>query len=112
MLERTVESYFVEQVEAHGGEQRKLKWIGRRAGPDRFVKFLGVPVVLVELKRPGKGPRDDQAREHARLRAVGTDVRVIDSIQAVDNFIRDMTSGRSTVRVSLPPRYVRLGDET
>lgn len=90
MLEAKVEDYFVEQVEAHGGVQRKLKWIARRGGPDRFVKFLGAPVVLVELKRPGKTARPEQEREHARLRAAGVDVRVIDTKQAVDNFIRDM----------------------
>ncbi|KVK98627.1 hypothetical protein [Burkholderia ubonensis] len=94
MREANVEAYFVAQVKAHGGEQRKLKWIGRRHGPDRFVKFLGVPVVLVELKRPGKEPREGQEREIARLRAVGADVRVIDTKQGVDNFIRDMTAGR------------------
>ncbi|MGF6738466.1 VRR-NUC domain-containing protein [Paraburkholderia atlantica] len=103
MLEANVESYFVQQVEAHGGEQRKLKWIGRRAGPDRFVKFLGVPVVLVELKRPGAKPRDEQTREHKRLQSVGCDVRVIDTKQAVDNFIKDMTTWAK-------PRVV-LGDE-
>lgn len=94
MLERNVETYFVQQVEAHGGLQRKLEWVGRRHGMDRFVKFLGVPVVLVELKRPGKKPREGQEREIGRLRAVGVDVRVIDSRLGVDNFIRDMTSWR------------------
>lgn len=103
MLERDVEDYFVEQVEAHGGIHRKLRWIGRRAAPDRFVKFLGAAPVLVELKKPDKEPRDDQKREHARLRAVGCDVRVIDTRQAVDNFIADMTCGRA--------RRVVLGDE-
>ena len=95
MLELSVEAYFTAQVMAHGGEQRKLKWLGRRHGPDRFVKFLGVPVVLVELKRPGKTPREGQEREIARLRAVGCDVRVIDTKQGVDNFIRDMTTWKS-----------------
>lgn len=94
MLEASIEAYFVAQVKAHGGEQRKLKWIGRRHGPDRFVKFLGVPVVLVELKRPGSKPREGQEREIGRLRAVGADVRVIDTKQGVDNFIRDMTEWR------------------
>lgn len=103
MLERDVETYFVARVKAAGGVQRKLQWIGQRHGPDRFVKFLGVPVVLVELKRPGGTARAGQEREHARLRAVGTDVRVIDSVQAVDNFIRDMTEWRG--------RRVVLGDE-
>ncbi|MBN3809442.1 VRR-NUC domain-containing protein [Paraburkholderia sp. Ac-20347] len=94
MRESTVEAYFVARVKASGGEQRKLQWIGRRHGPDRFVKYLGVPVVLVELKRPGKTPREGQEREIARLRAVGCDVRVIDTKQGVDNFIRDMTEWR------------------
>ncbi|MEX3629650.1 MAG: VRR-NUC domain-containing protein [Burkholderia sp.] len=106
MLERAVEDYFVAQVKAHGGEQRKMRWIGRRSAMDRFVKFLGVPVVLVELKQPGEKPRPDQEREIARLRAVGVDVRVIDTRQAVDNFIRDMTGHRQC-----EPQRVVLGDE-
>lgn len=95
MLERDIEDYFIDQVHAHGGEQRKLQWIARRNGPDRFVKFLGVPVVLVELKKPGKTPRPGQEREIARLRAVGVDVRVIDTKAGVDAFIRDMTEWRA-----------------
>lgn len=106
MREATVEAYFIAQVKAHGGEQRKLQWIGRRHGPDRFVKFLGVPVVLVELKRPGKSPRPGQEREIARLREVGVDVRVIDTKRGVDNFIRDMTEWRIGIK-----RNVKLGDE-
>lgn len=90
MTESKIEQYLVEQVAKHGGLQRKLQWAARRGGPDRFVKFLGVPVVLVEVKRPGGTAREDQQREHAALRAVGVDVRVIDSRQAVDNFIKDM----------------------
>ena len=98
MLELNVENYFIAQVKAHGGEYRKLQWTNRRNAPDRFVKFLGVPVVLVELKKPGKKPREGQEREIARLRAVGVDVRVIDTKTGVDNFIRDMTSWKGNNR--------------
>ncbi|QTD88917.1 VRR-NUC domain-containing protein [Burkholderia anthina] len=88
MREANVEAYFVAQVKAHGGEQRKLKWIGRRHGPDRFVKLPGIPVVLVELKRPGGALRPGQEREIARLQAVGVDVFVIYTKEGVDDFMR------------------------
>lgn len=89
MLESTVEAYFELRAKLAGGECRKLKWIGRRHAPDRFFA-LGGRVYLVELKRPGAEPRAGQEREHARLRAVGVDVRVIDTLKDVDDFFEEV----------------------
>lgn len=83
--ERDVEKYLVELVKAHHGEVRKLKWIGRRGAPDRAVFLNGFH--LVELKAPGEGLRPEQKREQARLRAVGVEVRVLDSYDRVRLFI-------------------------
>jgi len=89
--ESAVEKHLVESVERHGGFQRKLRWVGRPHAPDRFVAFPvtfpGVGVWLVELKRPGKDAEPGQGREHARLRAAGVRVIVIDTIEGVDEFI-------------------------
>lgn len=51
MLERDIEQYLVEQVEARGGQAHKIKFIGRRGAPDRLVIFPGVTWVI-ELKQP------------------------------------------------------------
>lgn len=86
MRESTVESYFDKQVKASGGTTRKLKWINRRAAPDRFTVIFQT-VWLVEVKRPGEKPTAAQLREHNRLRADGVNVAVVDSHQSVDGWI-------------------------
>lgn len=87
MRESDIERYFVDQVEALGGETRKLKWIGRRGGMDRFAKLPSRPALLAEIKAPGKIPKRHQQSEINRLRAVGMWVEVIDSMERVDEVL-------------------------
>lgn len=92
--EAEVESYLTTRVRQHGGEVRKVKWLGRNGAPDRLIMFpteqltetLTIPGThaFVELKRPGEKPRPNQLREHDRLRACGFTVLVIDSFEGVD----------------------------
>lgn len=89
VLERDVEDYLKNEVKKHGGEVRKLKWIGRRSAPDRLVFLQGV--YFVELKRPGEKPRPDQIREHVRMQKKGARVCVLDSKEQVDSFISAIT---------------------
>lgn len=102
MRERDIEDYLVKRVNAMGGEIRKVKWIGRRGAPDRFVmlpqRTLTSKIengrniihlrpargVWVELKAPGEKPEPHQAREHERMRRVGQQVVVIDSLAGVE----------------------------
>lgn len=112
MRESVVESHLVKRVEETGGLCRKVQWIGRRGAPDRLCGWGGVNPswnsgpkgeglslkierfpshVLVETKRPAKGAEAHQAREHERLRAIGFDVRVLDTIEKVDAFVKEMT---------------------
>ena len=112
MRERDIEQHLVARVKALGGEVRKVKWIGRRGAPDRLVLLKAVqwpnPAVVnamrhfdiepvpprgprqiwIELKAPGVKPEAHQLREHDRMRAFGLDVRVIDSIEGVDEVLR------------------------
>lgn len=102
MRESTIEKYLVAQVEALGGEVRKVKWIGRNSAPDRVVMMpsrrLASTIdcawcnpkglaVWVELKAPGEEPTAAQLREHNRMRRVGQTVIVIDSLEGVDALI-------------------------
>ena len=88
--EADIETYLVMRVKQLGGEIRKLAWVGRRDAPDRFVAIPSVdmPPVLVELKAPDADMNTPhvraQLREHARLRAAGVTVYVVDSFEAVD----------------------------
>lgn len=82
MLERDIERYLIAQVNARGGELRKVKWIGRRGAPDRFV-MLPDRSFWIELKAPGEKLKAHQWREHMRMRLLGQDVVVADSYAAV-----------------------------
>lgn len=87
MRERDVERHLVRRVNANGGEVRKVKWIGRNGAPDRRVMLPGL-CVWVELKATGEKPEPHQQREHKRMRKMGEDVRVIDSIRGVDELLK------------------------
>lgn len=97
MRERDIEAHLVKRVKERGGEVRKVKWIGRRGAPDRFVMLPSIhwadsaqghyrPAtdVWVELKAPGVKAEPHQLREHKRMRAMGQRVVVIDSIEGVE----------------------------
>jgi hypothetical protein len=108
MRESQVEAHLVKRVEETGGLIRKIAYIGRRSCPDRLVGWPqhGAFIVggaecgsitparnaLVETKKP-ETPKAQaaQAREHERLRSIGFDVRVLDTIEAVDAFIEERT---------------------
>jgi len=70
------------------------KWVspGNNGVPDRIVIVPGGRVVFVELKAPGKKPTQLQQFQQDRLRAMGCDVRVIDSREGVDELIRELTA--------------------
>lgn len=100
--EAKIEKYLVKQMKALGGEVRKVKWIGRRGAPDRLVMLPGdiecgngdllentSRTIWVELKAPGKAPEPHQAREHERMRKMGQRVEVIDSMEGVDNLLKE-----------------------
>lgn len=111
MRESKVEAHLVKRVEETGGLIRKIRYLGRNACPDRLVgwpqqdhievdwgngpnkisSYRSPRHTLVETKRPKGKAREDQEREHERLRAVGFDVVVLDTIEAVDAFVEVMT---------------------
>lgn len=78
MAEATYEGIVVDAAIADGWIARKLKWIGRRNGPDRFFAKDG-RVVLMEFKRPGESARTGQDKEITALSEAGVEVHVVDS---------------------------------
>ena len=86
MLERYIESALVKRVKELKGLCEKFTSPGRRSVPDRLVTLPGNVVIFVELKAPGKRPTPLQLRDHQRRRALGCDVRVIDSLEQVRVF--------------------------
>jgi len=111
MRESQIEKHLVAKVKALGGEVRKVQWIGRRGAPDRLVMLppktemhdvsgMGVTTFTerttwVELKNPetiktfpANAHERQQAREHARMRAMGQRVEVIGTIEQVDELLK------------------------
>jgi len=86
MLEATVERRLCRRVKTLGGKCDKFVSPGRRSVPDRLVTLPGGRIIFVELKAPGKKPTPLQEKDHAERRALGCDVRVIDTVEAADAF--------------------------
>lgn len=74
------------RVKALGGTCEKFTSPGRRSAPDRLITLPGGRVIFAECKSPGKKPTELQAKDHARRRALGCEVYVIDSLEAADAF--------------------------
>ncbi|EPY07440.1 VRR-NUC domain-containing protein [Paenibacillus alvei TS-15] len=91
MRERDIEKYLREQVKAAGGKAYKWNSPGNSGVPDRIVIMPGNCITFVELKAPGKQPTKLQLVQHKRLREMDCDVRVIDSIEQVDELLQEMT---------------------
>lgn len=90
-LERDLESRFLREIKARGGEVRKLRWDGVAGAPDRLVMAPGPRMAFVELKRPDGTGRVSklQARELRLLRRMGFDARVVASDEDVDLFMKE-----------------------
>jgi len=91
MRERDIEAYLRERVKVMGGWAPKWTSPGNNGVPDRIIFLPGV-ITFAELKAPGKKPDPLQIVQHRRLRALGCDVRVIDSKEQVDALLLEMRS--------------------
>lgn len=76
--ESLVERNLVDAVEQRRGVAYKFTSPGRRNVPDRLVILPGAAPFFVECKAPGQGPSAGQAREIARLVALGQTVYILD----------------------------------
>lgn len=82
--EKAIEHRVVKLAKTYGAEVRKVRWIGRNGAPDRIVMLPDGRVIWIEFKAPGKRPTLQQQAEHARMRAVGQTVLVIDSVEGAE----------------------------
>ena len=86
MLERDVEKALCKRVKELGGLCQKFVSPGRIGVPDRLVTLPGGVIIFVELKAKGKKPTPMQQKDHKIRRALGCDVRVIDTVEAANAF--------------------------
>jgi hypothetical protein len=93
--ESDVESYLVEEVKRCDGVAEKFSSPQRAFVPDRIVTWPSrafnrtTRIQFVECKAPGKEPNAGQLRDHARRRAMGSEVFVVDTFEAVDKYIKE-----------------------
>jgi len=86
LLEKHIEAALVRRVKKLGGLCEKFTSPSARSVPDRIVTMPGGVIIFVELKATGKKPTELQERDHARRRALGCDVRVINTKEDADAF--------------------------
>ena len=87
MLEKTIEAALVKRVKELGGMAEKFI-SGRRSVPDRLVTLPDNVIIFVELKAPGKKATVLQELDHERRRALGCDVRVINTMEDARAFTK------------------------
>jgi hypothetical protein len=88
--ESKIENRLKKEIELIGGKALKFVSPGMSGVPDRIVLLPHGRIVFIELKAPGKKPRPIQIKRIKELKDLGFDVRVIDSIDGVKNFINDI----------------------
>lgn len=84
--ENLVESYFIEQVNEHGGFSRKYTSPGRRGVPDRIAFLPSLGAVFVELKTEKGNLSILQVREIERMTQTGAACAVLNSRIEIDVF--------------------------
>ncbi len=90
MREKSVEQRLQEEVKKIGGKAYKLSAAVDAGMPDRLVCIPGGKAIFVETKRPKGGRLSHiQRYRHKELQLMGFDVRVINTGEAVEEFIAE-----------------------
>ena len=89
-LEKTLEKRLKNKVEKHGGKFLKFVSPGMAGVPDRILLYPSGGIIFVEMKDEGQNLKPLQVKRAEELRALGHDVRCIDSRQAVDDLVNEV----------------------
>ena len=92
MRESRIERMLVREVKKSGGIALKFVSPGTAGVPDRILLFPGGRIVFAELKAPGEKPTKLQLLRHARLRALGFRVVVVDDPGMIGGVIHEICS--------------------
>ncbi len=92
MREKEIESKLVGEVKKRGGICPKFVSPGFIGMPDRLVLMPKGRIAFVEVKAPGKKPRDVQLVRHALLRKLGFKVYVLDDKKQIDEILKEVIS--------------------
>lgn len=89
--EKLIEKKLTQEVKNVGGMSIKLIPLHIAGLPDRLLLFPGAKVIFVETKTTGDKPRLIQIKVMDKIKALGFDVRVIDSTAGILKLINDVT---------------------
>lgn len=110
MRESTVEAALVKECRLHGFPCLKLA-PSTPGVPDRLVVAPGGAHVFVEVKAPGRRPREAQVSWHERLAAMGHRVCVVDHlagaralVAAIDDMSYTGANNETTPTLPKEPR--------
>ena len=90
MYERTIEQKLAARTRAMGGIAPKFTSPGFDGMPDRLVLLPHGRMGFVELKAPGRKPRQLQLVRHRLLQRLGFKVYVIDEINQIDSVLEEI----------------------
>lgn len=93
MKEKDLEKYLVKRVRALGGECRKVVFPGHRGAPDRLILFPNGRALWVELKTISGIVSAVQMREHNLLSQLRQSVRVLRTVESIDDVISTWIQG-------------------
>jgi len=89
--EKVIEKKLCQMAIKHGGYCYKFSSPNRRNVPDRICVFPKGKAVFVECKGTGKKVTQGQQREIDRLQKLGFDVRVVDSLEILEEWNENLS---------------------
>jgi hypothetical protein len=90
MNEKRIEQQLVRTIKLHGGICPKLVSPGIDGMPDRMVLLSNGRIGFVEVKAPGKKPRQLQLNRHEMLRRLGFKVFILDEPAQILEIIEEI----------------------
>lgn len=90
MKEKYIEQKLIVAVKNMGGIAPKFVSPGFNGIPDRIVLLPTGRIAFIELKAPGKMMRPLQVRRKRQLEALGFLVYCIDSVEQIDEVLKEM----------------------
>ncbi|GMB00904.1 VRR-NUC domain-containing protein [Pelosinus sp. IPA-1] len=89
-MEKAIEKYLRDKVEKHGGKFLKFVSPGMAGVPDRILLFPSGGIKFIEMKDTGKKLEPLQVKRANELKALGHDVRCIDTKQKVNDLVKEV----------------------
>ena len=96
MRESFIEEKLTKAVRHNGGVCWKFTSPGTAGVPDRIILMPEGRIAFVEVKAPGEKPRPLQLSRHRLLRRLGFQVYVLDTLEDIDKFIKEVMSNEAS----------------